>query len=260
MKTLTDNWYAYPRYYDLAFRSDTRLEADFVEAAWRRFGLPRSRAILEPGCGSGRLVVELAKRGYRLTGFDLRPESIRYLRRRLNSSKLSANAYVGDMTDFSLDRPVDLAFNFCNTFRHLLTEEDARSHLRAVSGALKPGGLYLLGLHVMPPDADPEDCERWSETFRGITVTCTFKVLSTDEVRRREILRTILSARGPGIRFRVRTDYPMRLYTAGELLDLTRNVPEFELCQVYDFWYDIDFPRELDDEISDTVLVLRKRR
>ncbi|MFO0947764.1 MAG: class I SAM-dependent methyltransferase [Planctomycetota bacterium] len=259
MKTLSDNWYAYPRYYDLAFRADTKLEADFIEAAWRKFGRPDSRTILEPGCGSGRLVVELAKRGYHVTAFDLCRESIAYLDGQLKRRKLNANTFVGDMTEFQLSGPVDLAFNFCNTFRHLLTEEAARSHLQSVAGSLEPGGIYLLGLHVMPPDADPDDCERWRESYRGTTVTCTFKVLSTDEVGRLETLRTILSARGPGVSFRVRTDYPMRLYTSGELLDLVNSVPEFELCEVYDFWYDINFSRELDDEISDTVLVLRKR-
>ena len=30
------NWYDHPAYYDLAFRSETRPEADFIEAACRK--------------------------------------------------------------------------------------------------------------------------------------------------------------------------------------------------------------------------------
>jgi hypothetical protein len=31
------SWYDYPQYYDLAFRSETRAEADFIEAACRKY-------------------------------------------------------------------------------------------------------------------------------------------------------------------------------------------------------------------------------
>lgn len=258
MKTEEGNWYAYPRYYDIAFQSDTKLEADFIEAACARFGRPDSKRLLEPGCGSGRLVVELARRGFDVTGFDLCAESIQYLQQRLQAEKQKANVFVGDMTTFELPQPVDAAFNFCNTFRHLLAAEDATAHLRAVAKSLLPGGIYLLGLHVMPPDADFEDSERWQETAGDTTVTCTFKVISTDWKNRQEVLRTILSARGPEGDFRVRTDYPMRMYTSGELEELVRATEVFEIAGVFDFWYDIEYPRELDDEISDCVLVLKR--
>ena len=36
-------------------------------------------------------------------------------------------------------------------------------------------------------------------------------------------------------------------------------LPSLELCGVYDFWYEIDDPMELNDERTDTVFVLRKR-
>ena len=49
------------------------------------------------------------------------------------------------------------------------------------------------------------------------------------------------------------------MYTAGQFRRLLAKVPELELCDVYDFWYEIDQPLELDDEISDTVFILRKR-
>ena len=51
----------------------------------------------------------------------------------------------------------------------------------------------------------------------------------------------------------------MRLYTADQFRRTLRAVPEFELLDVFDFWYDIDDPLKFDDEITDTVFVLRKR-
>jgi SAM-dependent methyltransferase len=77
------SWYDYPQYYDIAFRSETRLEADFFEAAFRKYCPFLVRRLLEPACGTGRLVREMAARGYRMAGFDLSEPSLAYLRRRL---------------------------------------------------------------------------------------------------------------------------------------------------------------------------------
>ena len=39
--TTVANWYDYPAYFDLAFRDETQPEADFLEAAFKRYcGFP----------------------------------------------------------------------------------------------------------------------------------------------------------------------------------------------------------------------------
>jgi hypothetical protein len=60
-------------------------------------------------------------------------------------------------------------------------------------------------------------------------------------------------------KLRLRDEFPLRLYTAGQFRRLLAQVPAFELVDVYDFWYEIDHPLKLDDEISDTVFILRRR-
>jgi SAM-dependent methyltransferase len=253
------SWYDHPRYYDIAFRSETRLEADFIEAACRKYCERRARSLLEPACGSGRLVVEMASRGYRVSGFDLNEPSLAYLRRRLNRRGLRADVFRGDMTAFALARPVDAAYNTFDGFRHLLSESTARSHLRAVAGALRPGGIYVLGLHLLPPDA-PDDCiERWTERSGRLQVTVTLRVLATDRRRRLEHLRISVLVRDRGKETRLRDEFALRLYTANQFRRLLVSVPELALCDVYDFWYEIDRPLVLNDEISDTVFVLKKR-
>ena len=84
------NWYDHPAYYDLAFRSETRLEADFIEAACRKYCPFAVQRLLEPACGTGRLVAELAARGYRVSGFDLSGPALAYLRRRLAGAAWAA--------------------------------------------------------------------------------------------------------------------------------------------------------------------------
>lgn len=50
------------------FTQGTAGEVDFVE---RELGSDRSKRILDIGCGTGRHAIELARRGYHVTGFDL---------------------------------------------------------------------------------------------------------------------------------------------------------------------------------------------
>ncbi len=253
------NWYDYPQYYDLAFRSETRPEADFLEAACRKYCPFQAERLLEPACGTGRLVAELAARSYRMTGFDLSRPSLGYLRRRLARRGLEARVFEADMADFRLPRPVDAAYSTFDGFRHLLDERSARRHLECVADCLTPGGIYVLGFHLLPPDA-PEDCiERWTERHAGTQVTVTLRVLATDRRRRVERLRVSLLVRTRGKQLRLRHDFPFRMYTAGQFRRLLAKVPALELCDVYDFWYEIDHPLVLDDEISDTVFILRKR-
>jgi SAM-dependent methyltransferase len=258
-KTVDADWYDYPQYYDLAFRSETVLEADFIEAACRKYCEHEVRRLLEPACGTGRVVAELGARGYELVGLDLSKPSLAYLRRRLARRKLKAEILHADMTDFDLSEPADGAYCFINSFRHLLSEEAALAHLQAVARNLRPGGVYLLGFHLLPPDADEEDTERWSESRGQTKVTVTYRVLATDRRRRVEKLRVCLLVRSKAKEFRLRHDFECRMYTAGQFLQLLEKVPEFELCDVYDFWYDLDDPLELSDENGDTVFVLRKR-
>ena len=156
------SWYDYPAYYDLAMRSETPLEADFIEAACRKYCPFPARRLLEPACGTGRLVAEMAARGYAAVGFDLNESALAYLRRRLARRGLRGEVFAADMADFTLAEPVDAAYNTFDSFRHLLDEQSAQRHLECVAASLRPGGIYILGLHLLPPDADLECTERWT--------------------------------------------------------------------------------------------------
>src|SRR6267378_3031465 len=160
-RILVANCYDYPHYYDIAFQAYTRREADFIEAACRKYCPFDTRRFLEPACGTGRLIAGLAARGYQVTGFDLSQPALSYLRRRLARCRLHAEIFEAEMSDFRLGRPVDAAYCTVNTFCHLLTEEAARDHLECIAESLRPGGIYILGLHLRPLGVDEQDTMSW---------------------------------------------------------------------------------------------------
>ena len=253
------SWYDYPQYYDLAFRDQTPLETRFIEAACRRFAAGTVARLFEPACGSGRSLAALAARGFQMVGLDLNPNALRYADRRLRRRGLSAELIEGDMTDFRLARRADSAYCLLNSFRHLLSEEAARSHLRAMARAVRPGGIYLLGFHLLPPDASLESTERWTVVRGRTRMTVTLRVTAADRRTRIERLRMTSRVESPRGLLRLRDEFPLRIYTARQVRQLFAAVPQWQLCEVYDFWCDIDDPRPFDNELADAIFVLRRR-
>jgi SAM-dependent methyltransferase len=253
------NLYDLPQYLELTFRDETKREADFIEQACQRYGRRTSQRMLEPGCGGGRLLLELARRGYETVGFDSSQPALACLERRMARRRVKVESFHADLARFQLAHSVDAAFCTYNTFRHLLTESQALSHLRCVASCLRPGGIYVLGLHLLPLDADEFCIERWRGQHGRIRVCVTLRVTATDRRRRQEWLRLSMLVRHGNRVQRCRTDFPLRMYTASQFRRLLRRVPDLEFCDAFDFWYDITDPLPLNDEITDTVVVLRKR-
>ena len=56
------DWYDTPLYYDIVFDDYTRPESEFLEKVLKLHGRTRGRRVLEPACGSGRLVAAMASR------------------------------------------------------------------------------------------------------------------------------------------------------------------------------------------------------
>src|SRR6187455_3399519 len=127
------DWYETPHYYDIVFDADTRREADFLEEMARRYGRRGTARVLEPACGSARLVRELARRGYSVTGFDRSEAMLAYAERRLRERRLSARLARSKLESFRFGQRFDVAHCLVSTFKYLLDEASARSHLRCVA-------------------------------------------------------------------------------------------------------------------------------
>ena len=80
--------------------------------------------------------------------------------------------------------------------------------------------------------------------------------LDTYTVSNGKTSATYIRMRAPYVNW---DDFQFRMYTATQFRRLLVQVPSLELCDVYDFWYEIEQPLRLDDEITDTVFILRRK-
>jgi SAM-dependent methyltransferase len=118
----------------------TRAEADFIV---EQLALTGDAALLDVPCGDGRLSLNLAARGYRLTGIDLAAPLIERARAAAARRQLPATFEARDMRDLPAHGMFDGAFCCGNSFAYLDDAGNAE-FLRAISGALKPGARFLL--------------------------------------------------------------------------------------------------------------------
>lgn len=267
-EVIPGNLYDYPKYYDLVFGSDWKAEYDFLLRCFERHTeLPRKakpQRLFEPACGTGRLMYRFGKAGYHVVGNDLNEKAVAFCNTRLKRHGLTETAFVGDMSDFTLKdlnerKPFDAAFNTINSFRHLPTEEAAEGHLRCVADSLKPGGIYVLGLHLTPARGEPEsDEEFWSARRGHLAVASHMWSKEVDRRRRVETVGMSFDVYTPTKSFRLVDETGFRTYTARQMVDLFSKVPALEVAAVYDFAYDDTIT--IDGHTEDVVYVLRKQQ
>jgi hypothetical protein len=153
-----------------------------------------------------------------------------------------------------------LAHCLVSSFKYLHTELDASACLQRVAQCLKPGGLFVLGVHLTNYDLAAEEHERWQAERDGIRVVCNTHTWPANALSRLEDLRTRLTITHAGRRHTQETRWQFRTYNSAQIKMLLRKVTTLQLVQCYDFTYDIHESRVLDDSYSDIVLVLRKRQ
>lgn len=108
-------------------------EFDFYDRLAQRGKAP----VIELGFGSGRVGVELARRGRQVVGVDRSQPMLDKAPRHDNITLVK-----GSFTDFTVKRQTHLVYIPFSAFLHLTTQEDQRACLRQVRKHLEPGGIF----------------------------------------------------------------------------------------------------------------------
>lgn len=109
---------------------------------------PRAR-ILDLPCGFGRHAVELARRGFRVTGVDISPALLAQARRAAAAAGVEVEFGRGDMRRLAFRGRFDAVLNLFTSFGYFGDAGDARV-LGNFHQALRPAGRLLL--HVVHRD------------------------------------------------------------------------------------------------------------
>ena len=163
------------------------------------------------------------------------------------------------MTDIKPYRhKYDGAYCTVDTFRHLLTGNEARAHLDQMAEILKKGAIYVLGLHLLPASGITSSVVRWKNARGRLNVHTTMTVLDIDRKRRKETLSVSLRVHSGNSKHKIRSVYKLRTYTLRQLRSLIRRTGRFDILSTYDNLYDLNRPITPDNSTEDIILLLRK--
>jgi SAM-dependent methyltransferase len=124
------------------FTQGTKGEVDFIEKEVKK---DRAARILDIGCGTGRHALELARRGYRVTGVDLSAAQLARARKLAAAEKLAVGFRRLDARRLRFRAEFDLALMLCEgAFPLMETDEMNFEILENAARALKPGGKLIL--------------------------------------------------------------------------------------------------------------------
>ena len=233
-----------PIMFDAARWAEAPAVADSV---CRIAGLKKGSAILDAGCGPGRISVELAKMGHKVTGVDIIQSELDAAKESAEDEEVELELIKADLRTFKSDKKFDCAVNLYTSFGYCATIEEDVQILQSIYDSLKDDGYFILE-NISRETAILYFTEgEWFERA-GKTVLTEFKVEGAWEGLRS---KWILIDNKTGER--IEHQFVQRLYSGIELKRLLTGIG-FKSVEVYG---DFDFS-PYNEKARTMVIVARK--
>ncbi len=149
--------------------------------------------MLDIGAGTGRVALDLARRGQDVTAFDSDPDLLAALAARAAAEGLTVPTIAGDARAFALDRRFALVFLAMQVVQLLGGEQGRASMLASVGHVLEPGGRVALALanpweavpaeESLPPLPDVLERDGWVYSSLPIGVRVDGEHAAIDRIR-----------------------------------------------------------------------------
>jgi len=145
-KNWYEEWFSNKHYLELYSHRNEKEARDLINLIQRYTGIGPGSAVLDVCCGAGRHSVELARRGYDVTGIDLSRYLISEAKKALKKADekgLKAKFLIRDMKNFSFSRKFDAAINVFSSFGYFEKDGDNLKVFVNISSSLKKGGCFV---------------------------------------------------------------------------------------------------------------------
>jgi SAM-dependent methyltransferase len=202
--------------YDLLSDRPIATECAQIASILADRGLPSGARLLDAGCGTGRYAVELARRGYRVTGLDAAADLIVVARQRAG---VAGVAFItADLTALPPAPQYD-AILCRGVLNDLVDDQARRNAFQAFARALVGGGVLVLDVREWEATARRKTREpvheRIVQTVHG---TLTFRSETRlDHATRRLLITERHVLTSPGRTTSADYDFVMRCWTRHEL-------------------------------------------
>ncbi|MFM6926398.1 MAG: class I SAM-dependent methyltransferase [Ferruginibacter sp.] len=140
-QTWFKDWFNSPYYHQLYFNRDDREAAAFIDKLINYLKPATGSTMLDVACGKGRHSIQLAGKGFDVTGIDLSDDSITEA---LLSQTESLHFYKHDMRLPFWINYFNYAFNFFTSFGYFKTRREHDNAIRTIAQAIKKDGIFVM--------------------------------------------------------------------------------------------------------------------
>jgi len=158
---------------------------------WRELAARQGGPVLDLGCGTGRVALDLASRGYEVTGLDADADLVRALEERAHD--LPIRGLVADARTFELAKRFPLAIAPMQVVQLLGGAAGRRAMFVQVLAHLEPGGVLAVALadpfesvpagEALPPLPDVLEIDGWVLSSTPVDVRDEGDAVSIDRRR-----------------------------------------------------------------------------
>ena len=117
---------------------------DVAEYVKKIAGLKAGDSVLDAGCGLGRISVELALLGLKVTGVDIIQAELDAARESALDEGVELELLKADLRTFKSDKKFDCAVNLYTSFGYCDTIEEDMMILKNIASSLRVGGTFIL--------------------------------------------------------------------------------------------------------------------
>ncbi len=135
------DWFNSTYYHQLYFKRDDKEAEAFIDKLIKYLKPATGSTMLDVACGKGRHSIQLANKGFDVTGIDLSDDSINEALQ-YQSDKL--NFYKHDMRLPFWINYFDYAFNFFTSFGYFKTRREHDNAIRTIAQAIKKEGTFVM--------------------------------------------------------------------------------------------------------------------
>jgi SAM-dependent methyltransferase len=217
-----------PAIYDSVPVYVTRRDVEFYVDEAREVG----GSVLEVGCGTGRILLPIARSGRTIDGLDASPQMLQRCKAKVEQEpdgvRRRVRLHSGDARDFDIGRQFDLVIAPFRVMQHQITIEDQLRFLDSAARHLAPGGRLifdvfnpnfaaLLSADGIEREDTPETALPDGRTFRRAGRVA--RVRWIDQVSEIELIYYISSASGAQVERHVQS-FDIRWFLRAELVHL----------------------------------------
>jgi len=161
----------YAQFYDELYKDKNySTECDFLEKIFQKFSTAPVKNILDLGCGTGGHVLDLAQRGFQLSGVDQSADML--LRAKLKAAALPNLAYKpeflqGDIRTIDLGRTFDVVVSMFAVMGYMITNADLLAAFHSARRHLRPDRLFIFDAWFGPAVLGERPSDRYKIVERG---------------------------------------------------------------------------------------------